>query len=91
MENIKKWISFELETFDDVAAEYGFNSVSDILCSDIIVYQDQSISGLLCGVGMDQIELEKMLYSGSDTLGYSNWSLYYLHFHDQYILINNLY
>lgn len=91
MENIKKWVSFELETFDDVAAEYGFNSVSDLINSGIVVYHDQTLSGLMCGIGMDEEELEKMLYHGSDTLGYSNWSLYYLKKHDQYILINNFY
>ena len=91
MDNIKKWVSFELETFDDVVANYGFNTVSDLLNSEIVIYHDRTIDGLLCGVGMDQEELEKKLYRGSDTLGYSQWSLYYLHFHDQYILINEFY
>lgn len=91
IENIKKWVGYDYDTFDDVVAYYDFRTVSDLLNSDMIVYHDQTINGLMIGVGMDSEEFEKMLYRGSDTLGYSNWSLYYLHFHDQYILINELY
>ena len=89
MKNIEKYVSYDYGLFIELANDCGYSSVTGLLRSDTVIYYDETLDGLLCGVGMDQKELEKMLYSGADTLGYSMWSLYYLKKHDQYILLNN--
>ena len=89
MKELKKLVSNEYDLFFELAAAYGYSSVTGLLKSELIIYQDQTIDGLLCGVGMDPSDFKKLIYSGVETLGYSYWSLYYLKKHDQYILINN--
>ena len=89
MQNIEKLVSHDYDLFSNLAAACGYSSVTGLLKSGIVIYQDQTLSGLMCGVGMDQKEFEKMLYRGSDNLGYSNWSLYYLKKHDSFIILNN--
>lgn len=89
MKNIKEWVSYEYDSLSEVAADYDFKNVSDLLHSDLFIYQDQSLSGLLCGVGMDPKELLSLLKRNH--IGFATWSIYYLKDHDQYILINNFY